>query len=101
MVKNDNVSRETYNGWENYATWCVNLWLNNERSLYDYVIELRDNITEEEKEYPEYMLADAIKEFITEDLAETIPTCGMFADLLGYAIDKVNFYEIAEAFMCE
>ncbi len=32
MSKDD----KTYNGWSTYETWAVALWLDNERSSYDY-----------------------------------------------------------------
>lgn len=28
------MSTKTYEGWKNYATWNVSLWLNNEEPLY-------------------------------------------------------------------
>jgi hypothetical protein len=30
---------QTYNGWANYPTWAVNLWMANERGLYNLVRE--------------------------------------------------------------
>jgi hypothetical protein len=32
----------TYNGWTNYPTWCVNLWLSNDEGLYRATVELVD-----------------------------------------------------------
>ena len=29
----------TYNGWKNYATWNVALWLDNDESMYRYYTE--------------------------------------------------------------
>lgn len=29
------VEDTTYNGWKNYPTWCVNLWLSNDEGLYN------------------------------------------------------------------
>lgn len=32
----------SYNGWENYETWNVALWINNEYGLYTFAMECGD-----------------------------------------------------------
>lgn len=32
----------TYNGWSNYQTWNVALWINNDEELYNMALECRD-----------------------------------------------------------
>ena len=32
----------SYNGWENYETWNVALWINNDQSLYNIAMEAGD-----------------------------------------------------------
>lgn len=34
-----NVLDTSYNGWENYETWNVALWINNDQSLYEIAHE--------------------------------------------------------------
>ena len=36
------VSTE-YNGWSNYETWLINLWLTNDRCYYDELCEIIKN----------------------------------------------------------
>jgi hypothetical protein len=33
------LSEETYNGWKNYDTWNVQMWLSNEEPYYRAVVE--------------------------------------------------------------
>ena len=37
-----NIHDTTYNGWENYETWNVALWINNEEGLYEFARECGD-----------------------------------------------------------
>ena len=34
------MSAQTYNGWANYETWNVTLWIGNEESIYRQVLGL-------------------------------------------------------------
>jgi hypothetical protein len=37
-----NLLSTEYNGWENYETWNVALWINNDQGLYDIAMECGD-----------------------------------------------------------
>ena len=79
---------ETYSGWKNYSTWAVNLWMCNEEHSYRYWIEAAkkaENVAE---------LADTLK----DAHEEAAPDLGasVYSDLLGYALQSVDWYEIAK-----
>ena len=85
-----------YNGWKNYETWVVNLWLSNDRGTYEYMVEIAEEVKDEE--YPGLRMADILK----EDIESGMPSLdGMYGDLLSSAIDAVDFDEIGETFMEE
>lgn len=81
------MTENTYNGWTNYQTWCVNLWLDNEPSTY-YGIREAIRPTWQAQE-----IADYLREFVEAAAPELQ---GMYSDLLTNALGHVNYYEIAE-----
>jgi hypothetical protein len=37
-----NIADTTYNGWTNYETWNVSLWIGNDEGLYNFARECGD-----------------------------------------------------------
>lgn len=102
-----------YNGWTNYETWAVNLWLTNEEPTYRHCRELASTSRAAAKsceqvqrgtwdvaEARKYLLADALKELV-ETCNPVANSASMYADLLAAAICVVNWQEIAQAFLDE
>jgi len=81
--------RQEYNGWTNYPTWAVHLWLTNEEPLYH---QSRELVAEGE----DYEAAGRLKEFVT-DYDPLGSTPSMFTDILGWAVEQVNWLEVARA----
>ena len=72
----------SYEGWENYETWLVALWIGNDQGLYEAVREMADGSPE------------TIKDFILEfnPLADK---ANLWSDLMNAALQSVNWEEIA------
>lgn len=83
----------TYNGWKNYPTWAVNLWLSNDEGLYDETRELASQYVGDRGE-----LSRVLKDWVMDDLAPDLGA-SFAADLLGYALAEVDWYEIAAAWL--
>ena len=83
----------SYNGWKNYETWNVALWIDNEEGSY----EERRNMAQCARSVGEY--AQKLKEWV-EEMAPDLGA-SMFADLLGAALSEVDWHEIAEAWYAE
>jgi hypothetical protein len=83
---------KTYNGWSNYETWLVDLWLDNEQSTYN---DIR-NLVEENKAEEPYIVGDLIKEYVNDMLDSQLEGSGLAVDLLNSALSEVDFREIAQ-----
>lgn len=87
-----------YNGYKNYETWNVSLWIDNEQGDYDYVSENATDIYQNcDKDKHDFCneFSTWLKDYIEEQnpLAEQ---ASMFSDILQAALDNVNWYDLAE-----
>jgi hypothetical protein len=101
-----------YNGWTNYETWNVALWIGNEGSSRYWAEQAEHAWKEAEatstwtrEESAVFALADSLKaefEEGKENLLETAKAeCTVWADLLGAALSEVNWREIAEHYIAD
>jgi hypothetical protein len=96
MSSTTETQNERYNGWKNYPTWAVNLWLSNDEALYTGSLALAERANQ--GDYPRAAVADAFKSWVREDLAPDLGA-SFAADLLGYALDEVDWDEIADSWL--
>ncbi len=75
-----------YNGWTNYQTWCVNLWLTNEPETAEYIEKLANATGDEQSK------ANTLDCYCASPYGDI----GMHADLLNEALQQVNWREIIE-----
>lgn len=84
-----------YNGWTNYETWLVNLWIGEDSQ--EYWEERAKEICRQHEDRLDAVreLADDIRAS-HEEMAEEIGTIGLLVDLLSGSLQNVNWREIAE-----
>ena len=99
------------NGWSNYETWAVNLWLTddearlhrcralaNEANTLGFCCAQVLDKTWAPEEARIFLLADRLKELV-EKHNPLAARPSMFADLLAAALEAVNWNEIAREFL--
>ena len=99
-----------YNGYTNYETWAVKLWIDNDQPSQEYWLEgARISLTEApdngdpgtiftREERATFDLADALKEWHEEN---TPSAFGVFADLLNASLGRVDWQEIATSLIAD
>ena len=88
------------NGWANWETWVVNLWMNNDQDLYEYYGKVARNVmfdaTEKipkDKTSAQYKLSRTLEKQFGEWMPEIE---GLYLDLLSGAMSEVNWHQIAK-----
>ncbi len=98
----------SYNGWSNYETWVVNLWLGNDEGSYNACRSLAKRCFAEaiadqvfsRKERACYQLASELKEMV-EDGSPLAGEASVYSDLLNATFVAINWKEIANALLRE
>lgn len=101
--------KTNFNGWTNYETWNVKLWIDNDQGTQEYWKERAQEafksatpgecFTREEQAALD--LAHTLKQELDNDMHEMgVPELpGFYADLLNAALSEVNWQEIARSFI--
>ncbi len=98
----------SHNGWSNYETWVVNLWLGNDEGSYNTCRTLAQRCFEEavadevlsRKERACYQLANSLKEMV-QDGNPLASDASVYADLINASLSEVNWKEIANSLLDE
>lgn len=88
-----------YNGWNNYETWCVALWIGNDEYSYnlcekEYTQEAIERSADKSSAVD--TLAEMLKTYIDNNNPLTLSnSCSVYSDLLTTALSEVDYEEIA------
>lgn len=84
-----------YNGWKNYETWCVKLWVDNDQGEQELWLERTHEAwtrANGDADDARAALASTLKDYF-EEAAPRLD--GIWADLINAAVSEVDWYEIA------
>jgi len=95
--------RKTYNGFTNYETWAVSLWMENDQHSYDYFRELAKRICSSATVVTAHLTkaeieAVALAEAVRNVFEANSPVCGdssVYADLMSAALSEVDWHRLA------
>ena len=87
----------SYEGWKNWETWCIGLWLDSEPHTSKYLYELSNR-----KHNAPHVLADMLREQVNtwwHDLVELheLPSASMWTDLMVGTLQSVDWDGIIDA----
>ncbi len=103
------MTDDTYNGWTNYETWAVGMYLDGNYTgsgTYEYTIETvrtaMTNVEENRCSSPEqrtrWSVAEALRDMMSEEM-DLGAQDGLASDLLNASWSMVNWYELADAWI--
>lgn len=103
----------TYAGWKNYPTWAVNIWFDNDQATQEMVMSvvgdsiMRSAVCEPveagiwtPEQAARCTVADDLKAMVNDEECGFLPDLGgMAGDLLAWAVEQVNWDEIADSWI--
>jgi len=101
---------EKYNGWENYQTWNIKLWFDNDEGLQslmdeqaqEFYDDAEDDNNFSQKENANHSFQSWIEEFFEENYITPLNVnTGPITDILGHATGLIDWCEIATSYMDE
>ena len=109
-VRTKNMNK--YNGWSNYETWNFKLWLDNDESVHNYIMDKIKKISSQKFDNKTYQVADFLKSYIEDNMPNLNVSSrglslfgsmadknGFYSDILNMALKDINTYEIAESYL--
>ena len=92
-----------YNGWKNYETWVVALWIGNDQGSYSYWQEETERAYREAEagnysskvEEAASVLSSMLEDYLQEFNPLSSKEASMYSDLLSASLSEVDTYEIA------
>ena len=102
------MNAKQYNGWTNYETWVVKLWMDNDEGTYVHWREEARDVYEHAMAQGDqigsaaYTLAECLKQDHEADSNHPVfkeARGSVYSDLLQAALDEVNWYEIATSLL--
>jgi len=101
-----------YNGWSNYETWNFKLWLDNDETVHNYIIDEIKKIKAIGYDAEAYEVSNFLRSYIDDNMPNlNVSTrsqskygsmCdkqGFYLDILNTALRCINTYEIAESYL--
>jgi hypothetical protein len=101
-----------YNGWSNYETWNFKLWLDNDETVHNYIIDEIKKIKAIGYDAEAYEVSNFLKSYIDDNMPNlNVSTrsqskygsmCdkqGFYLDILNTALRCINTYEVAESYL--
>ncbi len=88
---------EGYNGWANYETWAMALWIDNDEGTYLASREIARDAAK--GPHPTLKASEALSAWMYEAMPNI--RASVWSDLLSASWARVDWYEIAENFLEE